>query len=180
MNILILFQIDDCDARSTELHVLVAVVTDVGYGGEILAYELSENARSSTMEYAHSGHSHEDGVVDEIGDSVDGLVASHTTHIDVLLEVEFAVVDDVAGTTRHHGIGASDALIALFGLGGTLSGSFGMLEALQSHLGLHTTEDDNGLAAIDTVDNADRGESLDADGVALLEWRLNCRLWSLS
>ena len=147
--------------------MLVLVVFYVGNGGQILADELAQNTRSSTVQNAYSRHSHKDGIVDEIGDGIDGFVASHAADVDVLLEVQFAVIDDVAGIVRNVGIGACDGGVTLFGLAFLLRfGGFGMLQPLSPHLGLHIAKDDGGHLAVYAFNGSDAGESLDAHGVA--------------
>ena len=75
--------------------MLVAEVLYVGNSGQIRANQLAQNACSSTVQDAYARHTDEDGVVDEIGDGVDGFVAAQTPDVDVLMEVQLAVVDDV-------------------------------------------------------------------------------------
>lgn len=68
---------------------------------KILTDELAEDACARSVEYAYAGHADKNGVVDEIGDGRDGFVAAHAADIEVLLEVEFAVVYCLAGLASH-------------------------------------------------------------------------------
>ena len=72
---------------SAKLHMLVAAA---GYGGggiEVLADEGAQYAIARAMQDAHTGHAEQDGIVDIVGDGLQGLLATHAAHIDVLLEV---------------------------------------------------------------------------------------------
>lgn len=162
-------KIDHCDACTTELNVFVAIVRNVGYGSQILAYQLAQNTRSCAVKDAYSRHANEDGVVDEIGNGIDGFVASHASHVEILTEVQLAVVDHVTRVFRYQSIGACDVAVALFGLrewGGRLLCAF---KTVGSHLRPHAAEDDYRLTAADALYLTNGGETLDADGVAGLQ-----------
>ena len=53
--------------------MLVAEVGNVGYRGQILAYQLTQDAGACAMQNPHPRYAHEDGIVDVIGDGVDGV-----------------------------------------------------------------------------------------------------------
>lgn len=82
-------------SRSAEAYVFVVVSYHVGDRREILPYELSEDAVTFAMEDAHLLHIYEDGVVDEISDGVEGLVASHAPHVKVVTEVALPLSNGV-------------------------------------------------------------------------------------
>ena len=152
--------------------MLVAVVCDVGNGGQILAYQLPQDARSRAVQDSHARHAYEDGIVDEIGDGVDGLVASHTAHVEVLSEVQFAVVYHLAGVLRYHPVRACDIVVALLGLRELRGGFLGAFQTVGTHLRTHAAEDDHRLTAVDAFNLADGREAFDAHGVAGLQLRV--------
>ena len=53
------------------------------------------------MEDAYSRHADEGGIVDEIHHGIEGFVASHAAHVEVLLEVELLLVDSLAGLSAY-------------------------------------------------------------------------------
>ena len=79
--------INDRDTCSSELHVLVAEMADVGHSGKVLADELSQDAGARSVKDSHAWHTSQDSVIDEISDGIDGFIASHTSDIEVLMEV---------------------------------------------------------------------------------------------
>ena len=75
------------DACTTKLYVLVATTGHGRVGLQVLSYEGAQDAVARAMQYAHARHAQQYGIVDVVGDSLQGLFATHTTHVDVLLEV---------------------------------------------------------------------------------------------
>ena len=146
--------------------MLIAVVCDVGNSGQILAYQLAQNTGSRTVQDSHARHAYEDGIVDEIGDGVDSLIASHAAHVEVLTEVQLAVVYHLAGVLRYHPVRACDIVVALFGLRELRGGLLGTFQTVCAHLRTHAAEDDHRLTAIDAFDLADGREAFYAHGVA--------------
>ena len=124
------------------------------------------------MQYSHAWHAYEDGIVDEISDSVDGLVASHAPHVEVLSEVQFAVVYHVARILRHHAVRARDIVVALLSLREGSGGLLGAFQTVGTHLRTHAAEDDHSLTAIDAFNLADGGEAFDTDGIAGFQLRV--------
>ena len=160
-------KIYDCDACTTKLHMLVAISSDIGYRRKILTDKLAEDARTRAVEYAYPAHSHQYGIVDEVGDGMESLVATHTAHIQVLLEMELALVDDGTAALSairqggHHGSGRRRELL------GCRSRS--TLQPFGTHLGTHVTKDDGGHLAIHHLDGSYRGQPLDTHRVASLQ-----------
>ena len=118
------------------------------------------------MENTHPGHAHEDGVINEIGDGIQGLISPHTAHVEVLVEIQFTVVyrlPRLPAHGLHKGLG-----LLLFGLVGTL-------QAVGPHFGLHVTKDDGGHLPFQALDGAHRGKALDAHRVARSQRRLGHR-----
>ena len=149
--------------------MLVAEVADVGHGGKVLPYELTQNARACSVQNAYARHANEDGIVDEVGDGIDGLVATYATDIKVLAEVLFTVVDDVARVVRDAAVGAHDVGVACLGLCLLGFRRFGVFQTLGAHLGLHAAEDDCSHLAVDALNGAYALQPLDAHGVADFE-----------
>ena len=71
--------------------MFVASLGDVGDRVQILADELAQDACARSMKDAHAAHAYQDGIVDEMHHSVNSLVASHATHVQVLMEVLLSV-----------------------------------------------------------------------------------------
>ena len=63
---------------------------------QVLTDELAEDAVALAVEDAHARHAYEDGIVDEILHGGQSLVATHTAHVYVLMEVGTTVVDGLA------------------------------------------------------------------------------------
>ena len=83
-------EVDDGDAGSAELHMLVGEVANGGHGGEVLADEGAQDAGAGTVENAHTLGANEYGIVDVVLHGLDGLGATHAAHIELLAEVELA------------------------------------------------------------------------------------------
>ena len=56
------------DASPTELHILICKMADIRLCAQILTDQLAQDAIAFAMENAHSGHAHENGIVNEIAD----------------------------------------------------------------------------------------------------------------
>ena len=65
----------------------------VGHGGQVLADKLSKDAVALTVEDANTGHTHENGIVDEMHHGIKCLVATLTPDIQILVEMALAFVD---------------------------------------------------------------------------------------
>ena len=83
-----LLEVYYCDACSTELDMFVAVTFHFLDGIEVLADELFEDASTGAVENSHARLTELDGIVDEVGDGLNGFVAAHATYINVGLEIE--------------------------------------------------------------------------------------------
>ena len=154
-----ILQIDDCDACATKLHVFVGEVRDVGDCGEVLADELAQNAVSLSVKDAHARHSHKDGVVDEIGDGIEGFVASHPSHVEVLMEVLPVGVDGLARLAADVVSGEAGVFLCWLAV-------IGQFQTLQAHLRAHTAKDDSCRFPLDAFYRSHGLQALDADGGA--------------
>ena len=163
-----LIQIHHGDTCSAKLHMLVFEVAHIGYGVEVLADELAQDACARAVEDAHPRHAHQDGVVDEVHHGIYGLVAAHASHVDVLVEVLFAVFHRGACHLRclHGQVGILRCQVGFFLL---RLACIGTLQLFQFHLRAHIAKDNGDLLALYALDGAHGVEALDAHGIALLE-----------
>ena len=111
------------------------------------------------MKDAYAAHTHEDGVVNEIGDGIQGFVATHAAHIEVLPEVLAVGVDGLACLAAD-AIGV-EALLAVLGFRFRLDSR---LQSFQAHLRTHISENHRCHLAVDALDVANRLQTLDAYG----------------
>lgn len=88
------------DACPAKLYVLVAIGTDIGDGMQVLANQLAQDAAARAVEDAHTRHAHENGIVDEVGDGIDSLIAAHAAHVQILAEIQLARVYRLARLVR--------------------------------------------------------------------------------
>ena len=141
---------------SGRLHTWVCV--------EIIADELAQDACSGAVQDAHSASSHQYGIVDEVGDSLQCFLAAHASYVNVLLEVQVFVAYLVLCIAAYKG---DDSLpLVLFGLLGTY-------QPLDIHGGLHHAEGHRSLLAVYLVDDTHGGLSLQFYCIAGLQ-RLFC------
>ena len=147
--------------------MLVAEVADVGNGAQILTYQLSQDACTCAMQNAHATHAYEDRIIEEMHHGVEGLVASHTSYVEVLMEVLAMVLH--RGACNLGGLHSQVCVLHRCGLG--CLRWVGIFQLLKLHLGLYVAKDDGGLLAIDALNLADSVETLDADGGTHLYWR---------
>ena len=76
------------NSRTAKLHMLVLAACHIRYRLQVLTDELAQNAVALAMQNAHTRHSYKYSVVDEVLHSVQSFVATHATHIEILMEVE--------------------------------------------------------------------------------------------
>ena len=146
--------------------MLIGVVRHVRDAAHILTDELAQDAIALAMEDADTRHSHEDGIVDEVLHGIESFVATHTTYIEILMEIALVGIDGLAGLLAD-AVGG-EALLALLGL--VLLGALGgVLQSVEAHLGAHTPEHGGRHVARDALYLAHGGEALDAHGVASLQ-----------
>ena len=169
-------EIDYGDAGSAKLHMLVGIVGDIGDSSEVLTDELAQDAVALAMEDAHALHTHEDGIVDEVLHGIERFVATHASHVEVLVEVLAVTVDGLLGEVGY--VVAAQVLhtfvgmgLGGFGGGGALWG-VGTLQSVNPHTSAHVAKDDAGHLAVDALDGAHRRCSLDAHAVAGCQWLL--------
>lgn len=147
------------DAGTAELHVLVAVGRDIGYGREVLPYHLPEDAVALSVKDANLRRTHENGVVDEVLHLCEGLVGTHPAHVYFLSEMAAVLVD---GLARLPTVVESLKLLLL----ALQRGSVDMLEPPYLHLRADGSEDDYRLLALKRFYPAYGGQALDAHVVA--------------
>ena len=91
VSIVVLFislEIYNRNSRTAKLHMLVLAVRNVRHRLQVLTDELAQNAVALAMQNAHTRHSYKYSVVDEVLHSVQSFVATHATHVEILMEVE--------------------------------------------------------------------------------------------
>ena len=144
--------------------MLVFGFLDVRNRIKILADELSEYACSCTMQDAYTTESYQDGIVNEVHHGVDSLVTTHTSYVDVLVEVLLAVFH--RGTCHMTGLNGQMGVLVAAGfpsLGGLRGGSF---QLFQFHLRAQSAKDDGSLLALYALYLADAVGTFDAHTVA--------------
>ena len=94
--------------------MLVLAACHIGYRLQILAYKLSQNSISLAVKYSHTRHSHEYSVVDEVLHSVQSLVATHSPHVKVLMEVQLVRVNSLACLSAYAKCGWLRSLWSLY------------------------------------------------------------------
>ena len=92
--------------------MLIATADDIGEGIEVVADEFAEDAIALAMEDAHVVGTYEDGIVDEVLNLKQCLVASQTANVYLLTEILLVGIDDLTG---HLGIllGIVESLVFL-------------------------------------------------------------------
>ena len=162
-----LMQFYDCDASSAKLHVFVAAACYGGIGLQVLADEGAQDAIARAVQYAHSGHAEQHGIVDVVGHGLQGLFASHATHVDVLLEVQAALRDILLCLLAQEGVGTWSLclLLACSLLCRELQlGKFGHgAHHAEGHSNIHTIDllnGTDGLLALDAYERTHRKRGL--------------------
>jgi hypothetical protein len=77
--------------------VLIATADDVGEGIEVVADEFAEDAVALAVQDAHGVGTYEDGIVDEVLNLKQCLVASQTANVYLLTEILLVGIDDLTG-----------------------------------------------------------------------------------
>ena len=124
-----------CDAGSTKLYVLIFGRENIRDGVEILANQLTENAVALAVKDAYMSHAYEDGVVNEILHCGESFVATHSSYVDVLMEIGTSIVDGLACSARSSSVSG--------GRGGHCLLRFSVLQSVGAHLGAHISEYDS-------------------------------------
>ena len=115
--------------------MLIGIMRHIRHAAQVLTDELSEDSVALAMEISNSWHSHKDGIVNEILNGIQCLIATHTSYIQILVEVGLVGIYRLAGlladTIRSQVFLALLGLIYVFGCG------CGELQSVESHLGAH-------------------------------------------
>ena len=85
-----LFQLYDSDASTAELHMLVAIALDTAHTVQVLTDGHFQRAGTRAMQDAHALGIELDGIIDEIGNGLQGLVGTHAAHVDIGFEIQLA------------------------------------------------------------------------------------------
>ena len=135
---------------------------DAGDGREVLSDQLSEDAVSCAVKDADAVGTDLDGVVNEVGDGLQRLVATHAAEVDLLAEMQAFLVHGIGRVCTEEGGTARR---------GTLQG--GLVDALQTLRGdgaLDRPEGYDGLLALYFQDASDGRLALHPHRVARGEW----------
>ena len=111
------------------------------------------------MKDAHARHTHEYGVVDEVLHGVQRLVATHSAHVEVLVEVELVLVDGLTRLAAYAERWRQCRLRCLRGV----------LKARCLHLRAHVAEHHRCLLALYRLHATHSRESAHAHSVASLK-----------
>ena len=131
---------------------------DAGDGREVLSDQLSEDAVACAVKDADAVGTDLDGVVNEVGDGLQRLVATHAAEVDLLAEMQAFLVHGIGRVCTEEG-GTARC--------GTLQG--GLVDALQTLRGdgtLDRPEGYDGLLALYFQDASDGRLALHAHRVA--------------
>ena len=131
--------------------MLVFDTVDVGHSLQVLANQLSQNAVSFAVQDAYMTHAGENGIVDEVLNLVQRLVASHAADVDFLLECAAVFVNGVSGHSAHRRHLRFRRLWCV-----------GMFQSFQPHLRAHAAKYGDSSLAVDALQSANGSLSFDA------------------
>ena len=101
--------------------MLIGIMRHIRHAAQVLTDELSEDSVALAMENSNSWHSYQDGIVNEILNGIQCLIATHTSHIQILMEIGLVGIYRLAGlladTIRSQVLLAFLGLIYVFGCG---------------------------------------------------------------
>lgn len=72
--------------------MFVVILADAGYGVQVVAYQLAQDACPCPVQDAYAGCTDLYGIVDKVGHRLQCFVSPHTSNIDLLLKVQFLFV----------------------------------------------------------------------------------------
>ena len=170
-----LLKINYRDAGTAELNMLIGIMRHIWNAAQVLTDELAENTIALAMKNSNSWHSYQDGIVNEILNGIQCLIATHTSYIQILVEVGLVGIYRLAGlladTIR------SQVLLALLGLIYVFGCGCGVLQSVEAHLGAHAAENSSGSIAVDALYLSYRSQALDSYGIAHLDFPLAVALY---
>ena len=150
--------------------MLIGIMRHIWNAAQVLTDELAENSIALAMKNSNSWHSYQDGIINEILNGIQCLIATHTSYIQILVEVGLVGIYRLAGlladTIRSQVFLALLGLIYVFGCG------CGVLQSVEAHLGAHAAENSSGSIAIDALNLSYRSQALDSYGIAHLDFPL--------
>ena len=115
---------------------------------------MAQDARACAVEDAYARHAHLCGVVDEMLHSIQGLVASHSAYVDVLLEVQLFLAHGILGLAAEEAHARARFFFLRFARGH---------EAVHLHLSAHLPEEHRGCLSVDAQQTSHGGLAFDAD-----------------
>lgn len=135
-----LFEVDNGYARASELYMFVVIGLNARNSVEILSQILTQSACTCSMQYPYFTGVEAYRVINVVGECLDGFVDTHSSHIDLLFEVEL---------TRALAVGCRSAYNRGVGLGSRLSLSKGAFQSVGLNSCLYRTECYSGVFAFD-------------------------------
>ncbi len=107
------------DAGTAKLYMLIGIMGHIRDAAQVLTDELSEDTIALSMKDSDSWHSYQDGIINEILYGIQCLIATHTSYIQILVEVGLVGIYRLAGlladTIRSQVFLAFLGLIYVFG-----------------------------------------------------------------
>ena len=85
--------INDRDACSAKLYMLVFKMGNIRDCAQILSNELAQDAVTFPMQNSDSLYSHKNGIVDEILNCIESFITAHASHVDILMETLPSLID---------------------------------------------------------------------------------------
>ena len=92
-----LLKINYRNAGTAELNMLIGIMRHIWNAAQVLPDELSENSVALAMKNSNSWHTYQDGIVNEILNGIQCFIATHTSYIQILVEVGFMRVNGLSG-----------------------------------------------------------------------------------
>ena len=129
--------------------MLIGIMRHIWNAAQVLPDELSENSVALAVKDSNSWHTYQDGIVNEILNGIQCLIATHTSYIQILMEIGLVGINRLAGlladTIR------SQVFLALFGLIYVFGCGCGVLQSVEAHLGTHAAKNSSGSIAVDAL-----------------------------
>ncbi len=75
------------NACTAKLYMFIGIMRHIWDTAQILTDELAQNAISLSMKDSNSWHSYQDGIINEILNGIECFIATHTSYIQILVEV---------------------------------------------------------------------------------------------
>lgn len=77
--------------------MLIGIMRYIWNAAQVLPDELSENSVALAMKNSNSWHTYQDGIVNEILNGIQCFIATHTSNIQILMEIGLVSINRLAG-----------------------------------------------------------------------------------